>query len=327
MGPEFSVVIPTHNRLEVLSEVLQALEFQQGPPGFEVVVVDDGSTDGTSEWLRGRSFRVPLRVLVQANHGPAAARNTGVAAASGRWVAFLGDDTVPSPGWLAAHREAHRRRGDDTHLGVIGYTGWHRRMRLNPFLRYINEHGLQFGYALIQDKEDVPFNFLYTSNLSLPRDLLLAEPFDLRFPHAAWEDIELGYRLKKRGFRLIYEPTATVAHDHPTDLARFATRQEKAGYCAVVFYRLHPELGSFLGIGPDGPPPLPPAEPQRRRERLVRALQNWPVGLSRVWEDVLRYHYIKGLHRAWSEFGAELEKENFHDHPETSRQPAPAQGC
>ena len=158
-------------------------------------------------------------MLVQENHGPAAARNTGVAAASGRWVAFLGDDTVPSPGWLAAHREAHRRRGDDPHLGVIGYTGWHRRMRLNPFLRYINEHGLQFGYALIHDKEDVPFNFLYTSNLSLPRDLLLAEPFDLRFPHAAWEDIEVGYRLKKRGFRLVYEPAATVAHDHPTDLA------------------------------------------------------------------------------------------------------------
>ena len=183
MGPEISVVIPTHNRLEVLSEVLQALEFQHDPPPFEVVVVDDGSTDGTGDWLRSRTFRIPLRTLVQENHGPAGARNTGVAAASGRWVAFLGDDTVPSPGWLATHREAHRKRGDDPHLAVIGYTGWHKRMRLNPFLRYINEYGLQFGYALIGDrKEDVPFNFLYTSNLSMPRDLLLAEPFDLGFP-------------------------------------------------------------------------------------------------------------------------------------------------
>jgi cellulose synthase/poly-beta-1,6-N-acetylglucosamine synthase-like glycosyltransferase len=239
-------------------------------------------------------------------------------------VAFLGDDTVPSPGWLAAHREAHRRRGDDGHLAVIGYTGWHRRMRLNPFLRYVNEYGLQFGYALIGDKkEDVPFNFLYTSNLSMPRDLLLAEPFDLRFPYAAWEDIELGYRLKRRGMRLVYEPTATVAHDHPTDIARFAARQERAGYCAVVFYRLHPELGAFLGLGPDGPPPLPPEESQKWREHLVRALQNWPLRTPKLWEDVLRWHYVKGLHRAWSQLGAEQEKESTHEYPQTSRQTVP----
>ncbi|HTQ80512.1 MAG TPA: glycosyltransferase, partial [Thermoanaerobaculia bacterium] len=266
-------------------------------------VVDDGSTDGTGDWLRARTprSRIPFRIHSQANAGPAAARNTGVAMAAGRWVAFLGDDTVPEPGWLAAHREAHRQRGDDPHLAVIGYTGWHPRMHLTAFLRYINEHGLQFGYALIEDRENVPFNFFYTSNLSLGRDLLLAEPFDLRFPYAAWEDIEVAYRMKRRGLRLVYEPRARVSHDHPTDLARFTLRQEKAGYCAVIFYRLHPELGAFLGLGPDGPPPLPPAGPQRLREGLVRALQNLPVNLARAWEEVLRYHYIRGLHRAWND--------------------------
>jgi glycosyltransferase involved in cell wall biosynthesis len=301
-APEFSVVIPTHNRLLVLEEVLLALEGQAGAPPFEIVVVDDGSTDGTGDWLRARTPknpRVTTRIHSQANAGPAAARNTGVAIAAGRWVAFLGDDTVPEPGWLAAHREAHRKRGDDPHLAVIGYTGWHPRMRLTPFLRYINEHGLQFGYALIKDPEDVPFNFFYTSNLSLTRDMLLAEPFDLRFPHAAWEDIEVAYRMKRRGLKLVYEPAARVAHDHPTDLARFAVRQEKAGYCAVIFYRLHPELGPFLGVGPEGPPPLPPERPQRLRETLVRALQNTPLTLARTWEEVLRYHYIRGLQRAW----------------------------
>ncbi len=324
MAFEMSVVIPTHNRLEVLAEVIQALELQDRPPAFEVVVVDDGSTDGTSDWLRSRSFNVPLRVLTQENRGPAAARNTGVAVASGKWVAFLGDDTVPSPGWLRLHREAHRSRGDDPRQAVIGYTGWHRRMRLTPFLRYINEYGLQFGYALIQDREEVPFNFLYTSNLSLPRDLLLAEPFDLRFPYAAWEDIELAYRLKKRGLRLVYEPAATVAHDHPTDIARFTTRQEKAGYCAVVFHRLHPELGSFLGVGPAGPPPVPPAGRQRWLERLVYALQMGPVKLPRIWEEVLRYHYIRGLNRAWAELGTEKEeKEICHETASTSSRTAP----
>jgi hypothetical protein len=181
-------------------------------------------------------------------------------------------------------------------------------MRLTPFLRYINEHGLQFGYALIKDPEDVPFNFFYTSNLSLSRDLLLAEPFDLRFPHAAWEDIEVAYRMKRRGLRLVYEPAARVAHDHPTDLSRFAVRQEKAGYCAVIFYRLHPELGAFLGVGPNGPPPLPPEGPHRLREGVVRALQNLPVAPKRAWEEVLRYHYIRGLNRAWRDGDKEGNK-------------------
>jgi glycosyltransferase involved in cell wall biosynthesis len=305
-APEFSVVIPTYNRLEVLPEVLAALAAQEGAPAFEVVVVDDGSTDGTGDWLRAWSARprsISTRVHAQANAGPAKARNAGVALAAGTWVAFLGDDTVPEPGWLAAHAAAHRRHGGDKTVAVLGYTAWHRRMRLTPFLRYINEHGLQFGYALIDDPDNVPFNFFYTSNLSLARELLLAEPFDLRFPYAAWEDIEVAYRLRRHGLRLTYEPRARVAHDHPTDLARFAVRQEKAGYCAVVFYRLHPELGSFLGLTPDGPPPLPPGGRQRLREGLVRALQKFPVAFPRAWEEVLRYHYIRGLHRAWADGG------------------------
>ena len=271
-----SVVLPTHDRLEVLPEVLAALGGQIAAPSFEVVVVDDGSTDGTAERLAPIRPAYPLRVL--------------------------GDDTVPAAGWLGAHRSAHAARGDDPALAVIGYTGWHRRLRPTPFLAYINEHGLQFGYALIADPENVPFNFFYTSNLSLSRAALLAEPFDLRFPYPAWEDIEVAYRLqRRRGMRLVYEPGAVVEHDHPTDLERFARRQEKAGYCAVVFHELHPELGPFLGLGPEGPPPLPSTGRQRLVEGLVRALQDLPVKLPRWWDEALRYHYIRGLHRGWLE--------------------------
>jgi glycosyltransferase involved in cell wall biosynthesis len=314
---EVSVVVPTHNRRVVLEEVIAALEAQESAPSFELIVIDDGSSDGTAEWLARRDFKLPTVVHRQPNGGPAAARNQGVALAGGEIVAFLGDDTVPDPAWLARHWHAQQSvqarascaRGE--WVGVIGYTAWHPRMRLNPFLRYINEYGLQFGYALIEDADDVPFNFLYTSNLSLPRAALLAEPFDLGFPYAAWEDIELSYRLKKRGFRLLYEEGARVSHDHPTDIARFCRRQERAGYCAVVFYRRHPELGSFLGLGPQGPPPLPSG--WRRRLAglaglVARGLQNLPVHSPRLWEDVLRGSYIEGLHRGWRE-GAGLGSE------------------
>ena len=300
---ELSVVIPTFNRIDVLPEVLAALAAQEGAPAFEVVVVDDGSSDGTAEFLAGYHQRspFPLTVLRQENAGPALARNRGVAAASGGRVAFLGDDTVPSKGWLREHQAAARRFGAEKLLGVIGYTDWHARMKVDPFLRYINEYGLQFGYALIENPDDVPFNFLYTSNLSLPRQALLEDPFDLRFPYAAWEDTELAYRLRQKGLRLVYHPAATVAHDHPTRIRRFMGRQEKAGYSAVVFYQLHPELGSFLGLSPAGPPPPPPAWRQRLLEVLASALQPFPVRTPWLWEQVLRGHYIAGLHRGWQD--------------------------
>ena len=307
MSVDYSIVIPTYNRIDVLPEVLEALERQLGAPAFEVIVVDDGSSDGTAAWLEQHRPSFPFRVLSQENSGPAVARNRGVEAAEAPRVAFLGDDTVPLEGWLAAHQAAHLRLGGRDEQAVIGYTGWHPRMRLTPFLRYINEFGLQFGYALIDQPDEVPFNFFYTSNLSLSRRRLLDEPFDARFPYAAWEDIEASYRLFEGGLSLAYEPSAVTLHDHPTHLARFADRQEKAGYSAVVFYRLHPELGPFLGIGPEGPPPRPPRLSQRLREGLVRALQYLPVRLPRLWEETLRYHYIAGLHRGFSE-GAGLPK-------------------
>ena len=317
MTPAVSVVIPTFNRRRTLAEVLAALEVQQEAPPFEILVVDDGSTDGTFEWLQQRPPRGPdhplrplrpVRVLRQANRGPAAARNRGVAEAAGAMVAFLGDDTVPEPGWLAAHWAVHRERPDDFRLAVIGYTGWHPRMRRTRFLEFINEQGLQFGYALIADPRNVPFNFFYTSNLSLSRELLLEEPFDESFPYPAWEDIEVSFRLFRRGLRLVYEPRARVLHDHPTDFRRFCARQQRAGESAVRFARKHPELAGFLGLGPTGPGPLPSRLRQLRREWLVRALQLLPVSLPGTWQETLRYHYLRGLHRAWREGSAEMER-------------------
>ncbi|REJ74637.1 MAG: glycosyltransferase family 2 protein [Acidobacteria bacterium] len=318
--PSVSVVVPSHNRRDVLLEVLEAVCAQQGAPPYELVVVDDGSTDGSDEAARGFARQRqrargcagepggPLDVLVlsQPNRGPAAARNRGVEAARGRLVAFLGDDTVPSKGWLAAHLAARARPAAERAeaagqvVGTIGYTGWHRRMRDDRFLRYINEHGLQFGYALIDDADQVAFNFFYTSNLVLPRSALLEFPFDLRFPYPAWEDIELAYRLRQGpGLRLLYVPEATVEHDHPTTIARFCRRQEKAGYCATVFHRLHPELAGFLGLGDGGPPALPWRPRQAVLEVLARGLQKFGYGWPTLWEEVLRYHYVRGLHRGW----------------------------
>jgi GT2 family glycosyltransferase len=249
--PTASVVVPTYNRLETLRAVLAALarepEVERG--AAEIVVVDDGSTDGTREWLRGQAATRPeLVVRTQSNAGPAVARNRGVEAARGALVLFLGDDTVPAPGWLHEHLEEHRLFGRERMLAVLGYTSF-PASEGGPFARHINEYGAQFGYLLIERPTDVAFNFFYTSNISLPRRLMLdLGGFRQDFPAAAWEDIEFAYRAVSRGLRIRYQPRARVVHEHRIRPRTFSRRQRTSGRSGAIFARLHPELEGFLGI-------------------------------------------------------------------------------
>ena len=292
----FSVVIPTYRRADVLFRVLDALGRQESPPDFEVVVVDDGSGDSTAERLRAYAAPYPFRPLFQRNSGPARARNRGVSEARGTHILFLGDDTAPEPPLLAVHAETHARAGGDP-VAVLGYTTWPRERKVSPFLHHINEYGLQFGYGLIADPDAVPFNFFYTSNVSLPRRLLEeAGLFDTTFPHAAWEDIELAYRLSKGGMKILYRPGAVARHYHDITFSSFRRRQEKSGEAAAIFFEKHPELGGFLGV----PQALTRADASFLRDR-VRALwasltERWELPGGRLSVDrVLRDDYLRGL--------------------------------
>ena len=299
MTVSFSVVIPTFQRPDTLALVLEALGRQASPPRFEVIVVDDGSRDRTGDFLRSFSPRYPFRSFRQENSGPAAARNRGIAESRESHVLFLGDDTVPEENLLDAHARAHAEPRSFS-VAVLGYTTWPRGRRVSPFLHHINEYGLQFGYGLIDDPEAVPFNFFYTSNISLPRALLVsAGLFDTTFPHAAWEDIEIAYRMAKMGMRILYRRQAVARHHHDITFASFRRRQEKAGEAAAIFYEKHPELASFLAV----PQALQFEKDNAFKEGILRF---W-AELSERWElpggrgaldHVLRRDYLRGLNRA-----------------------------
>ena len=246
-----SVVIPTFNRLGDLQRVVAAIGRQARPPAceVEVVIVDDGSEDGTGQWLRRRFWEGSFKVVEQTNSGPARARNRGVEAATGEIVLFLGDDTEPQPGWLLAHVDEHRLFARHSPLAVVGYTGFPPQQD-SSFLRWINEYGAQFGYQLIDDPRDVRFNFFYTSNLSVSRDLLLRlGGFREDFPAAAWEDIELAYRATREGLTIRYQPRARTVHHHRIQPRTFCRRQRTSGQSAAIFAGLHPDLEEFLGVG------------------------------------------------------------------------------
>jgi GT2 family glycosyltransferase len=244
--PRVSVVLPTFNRAADLLRTLDALVEQTWPPD-EVIVVDDGSTDGTGErlagWSTSHQHRFELTALRQANAGPGQARNFGLGHARGDLVLFLGDDIQPEADLIAEHVGVHRRLGEP--CAVVGFTEWDReRMAVTPFLEHVNSQGAQFGYGLFTDGADVPFTALYTSNLSVTRSALGDAPFDPVFRRAAWEDVELGYRLSLRGLRIVYHAAARARHFHPMAMADFLRRQRIAGEEVEVVYALHPELAS-----------------------------------------------------------------------------------
>ncbi|HSP35223.1 MAG TPA: glycosyltransferase [Thermoanaerobaculia bacterium] len=289
----FSVVIPTYNRLDMLLRVLGALQHQQNAPEFETIVVNDGSSDETDRVLRGRN---DITYRLQENGGPGRARNHGVSVATGRFVVFIGDDTVPEPQFLAEHARVHRESNDDRLIACLGYTGWPRRGRVTAFMDYINDYGLQFGYRLIEDGAIVPFNFFYTSNISIDRQVLAAHPFDTTFPSAAWEDIELAYRLDKLGLKIRYNARAVTRHHHQVTIDSFARRQYTVGKSGAIFYRKHPELGHFLGVHELETRRLADETQLEKLHRRARIGERFRLlAKSNVFETLMREHYLRGL--------------------------------
>ncbi|HYH07595.1 MAG TPA: glycosyltransferase family 2 protein [Thermoanaerobaculia bacterium] len=292
-SPYFSIVIPTYNRLDMLVRVLDALDAQVEAPPFEVIVVNDGSKDDTDRVMaqrKGITFRT------QPNAGPGRARNHGVSLASGQFVIFIGDDTVPEPRFVAEHARVHRESDDDPLTACLGYTGWPRGERVTAFMDYINDYGLQFGYKLIKDGDVVPFNFFYTSNISIAREVLAAYPFDTTFPSAAWEDIELAYRLDAKGLKIRYNAKAVTRHYHPMNIDSFAKRQYTVGRSGAIFYEKHPELGHFLGVHELETRKLADESQLAKLRRKARLGERFRL-LARpaVFETLMREHYLRGL--------------------------------
>ena len=288
----FSVVIPTYNRLDMLLRVLDALERQTDAPPFEVIVINDGSKDDTERVVSQRSNIV---FRSQVNAGPGRARNHGVSLAKGKFVVFIGDDTVPEPRFLAEHARVHRESNDDPLVAVLGYTGWPSGERVTAFMDYINDYGLQFGYKLIEHGAVVPFNFFYTSNISIDRELLVEFPFDTTFPSAAWEDIEVAYRLDAKGLKIRYNERAVTRHYHPMTVDSFARRQYTVGKSGAIFFKKHPELGGFLGVHEAQQPARPDDEVERLRRKALLGERFRFLARPKVFERLMREHYIRGL--------------------------------
>jgi cellulose synthase/poly-beta-1,6-N-acetylglucosamine synthase-like glycosyltransferase len=224
-----SVIVPVHNGASTLRACLRALADQTvARASYEVIVVDDGSTDASAAIAE----QCGARVVCQAHAGAAAARNNGARAARGEMLLFTDADCEPEQGWVEAMLAPF---ADPEVAGVKGAYRTRQRSVVARFAQaeYEEKYARLAGWAAI--------DFVDTHAAAYRRVVLLqAGGFDTAFPNATVEDQELSYRLAAAGHRLVFAPRATVYHCHADTPWQYARRKVHLGRWKVRAHARHP---------------------------------------------------------------------------------------
>jgi glycosyltransferase involved in cell wall biosynthesis len=225
--PGFSVVVPTRDRPAALAACLEAVDAQT-VDSYEVVVVDDASRDPAA--VAAVVARHPrARLLAGTGQGPAAARNLGARAARGARICFTDDDCLPHAGWLAAIGECFDRGARVVAGPTVAGSGDAVVAAAQVVTNHLTDssrHG-----------DGSHLGFAPTSNLAACADVLVALPFDERYPLAAGEDRDWCRRLAERGIAIADAPGAVVAHHPALTLRGFWCQQVRYGRGARRFHR------------------------------------------------------------------------------------------
>ena len=228
-----SVIVAAYNAALDLPRCLAALEQQTlSRDEYEIIVVDDGSTDETVAVATVRG----VRVLCQSHSGPAAARNAGVAVARAPIVVFTDADCEPVIDFLERMLEIFATPA------VSGGRGVYRSQQNALVARFVQlEYEERYQRIAHLEASEGTVNALDTSYAAYRRDVFLeAGGFDTRFRGAAGEDHELSYRLAKTGHVLRFSQRAAVYHRHVETLVAYAHRKFRIGYWKAFLTRQHP---------------------------------------------------------------------------------------
>jgi len=241
--PAMTVQLCTYNRKALLGRVLDALFHQDlDPSDYEIVLVDDGSSDGTYESVVSKlQPTCALHVVRQRNAGLACGRNAGIARARGEYILFMDDDVLATPGLLCAHLRLHR-----SHPRSICRAG------------VINVGDLDHLPPARYSWRNYSGAYFWTTNVSLPLALVReAGGFDERFREYGWEDLELGFRLRKMGVPSLLARDAIVYHFKPpvprANVPGMVRQARAQGRTAVQFLRKHPHWRVALATGQVAP--------------------------------------------------------------------------
>ncbi|MCX5750944.1 MAG: glycosyltransferase [Candidatus Saganbacteria bacterium] len=292
MQPVISVVIGTYNQREVLQKVLDSLLDQTlSPDLYEIIVVDSSSSDGTEGKMYEYASQYPfLRYIRQENQGKAAARNRGIQEAKGEIILITDADMIANPELVEEHLLFHNRHKNTMAEGLTynlkSYDNFKEPSNLSP---YIKER--------IKPEQKIRWSYFLTGNISLPKQLLIeAGMFDASFKGYGWEDLELGYRLKKKT-PLYYLPSAINYHYHIVPEGDMAERKYQTGQSAVLFYKKHPnfEIKMFLGMNPLAVAIYKIINCSAWIQNMLKEYSKSDVCVRYVWEE---YLYRKGFFEA-----------------------------
>ena len=235
-----SIVIPTYNRRPILEKCLIALEKQilnKNVGEYEVIVVDDGSTDGTNTWIKNNKNNLKHVVLYEQEHGgPALGRNLGIIKSKYEIIIFIDSDLVVLKNFITSHVDKLISSFKKNNNKCFTYGS------------VINTSNFQNPQSEFYKISDISFAYFATGNVAIPKRLLLSVGlFDTSFSLYGWEDLELGERLRKIGTKLIKCPKAVGFHWHPpfdcNQIDALIKQEKERAKMAIVFLKKHPNLG------------------------------------------------------------------------------------
>jgi glycosyltransferase involved in cell wall biosynthesis len=238
-----SVVLCTYNRSTFLQMALASLADQTlDRDSFEVVVIDDGSSDTTREVADSFAGRLPLRYFYQKNAGLAAGKNHGIYAAKGRILFFFDDDDIATPRLLEEHLRSHQQHADESYA-VLNYTTWSPRLKVSPLMRFITDVGcFLFSYPNIRHGSVLDYTYFWGGRSSCKRSFLIEHGIFNPIFRFGCEDIELGYRLSHHGLKVVYNAAAVtymVREVNLDDFYRRLLRQGRSQYHFSSMYDDH----------------------------------------------------------------------------------------
>lgn len=240
--PAVSVIIPTHNRAELLRSCLEALGRQDLQKSFEVIVVLDGCVDGSANVVREAGAGLRFTLIEQKQRGPAAARNRGAREAVGATFLFIDDDITLEPGAVRAHVEAQEREGPGLVIGPIETRAKHRGLptRSIKFWRSVRR----------RHESGAPPTFLdcFTGNVSMP-SVAFRKAGGFNEDLRRSEDIELAFRLTEVGLPVIYAWEAAGIQEFNKTTGEVLRDAEGFGRANVTLWETHPEMRRFLHMG------------------------------------------------------------------------------
>jgi GT2 family glycosyltransferase len=235
---KLTIIIATYNRKDILQKALDAYRSQSAPEEIlEMLVVDDGSTDGTDSMVAqsNEGSPIPIRYFRQDHRGAAAARNLAIREARGDLLLFTDDDVVPSHTLVEEHLKWHRQNPDPC-VAVLGFIPWDPEVHPTPFMNWLIMGGPLLNLRECSKRKEVGLGFFYTGNLSLKAEFLRKNgTFDEDFRSYGYEDLELGYRLTRRGLRLLYNPDAVGYHYKHMSFADACRRKQLVVAAEKVF--------------------------------------------------------------------------------------------